>query len=138
MKAWLVNTNSNPDNDNENGFKFMLRQNKAASFYYRIEEIDVIKKGDLVLIYHNNNRIIAVGAVVEEEQKHDFDETHHIEHWADVNWLWKADFDGDKPLNSINRNDLGITKFRHTVEDITDQLNYKILFEKICERQKYL
>ena len=29
MKSWLINTNSKAKNGNPNGYKYMLRQNKA-------------------------------------------------------------------------------------------------------------
>lgn len=138
MNAWLVNTNSNPRNGNENGYKYMLRQNKAASFYGRNKAIDKIKKGNLVLIYHNKTGVIAVGAVVKNKQKHDFPDTHHIEHWVDLNWLWKAEFDDENPINPIDCKVLGVPVVGKAVIEITKQLNYKVLFEKICEKQRYL
>ncbi|ABA57209.1 conserved hypothetical protein [Nitrosococcus oceani ATCC 19707] len=135
MKTWLVNTNIRPENGNPNAFKYMLRQNKAAAFYGRAVEIDNICRGDLVCLYHNDNRIIAVGAVVEPYQGHDFEEMELIEHWVDVNWLWKADFnDSFEPLNSIDRRELGIKMVNGTVINITDQVNYKELLTQIAQR----
>jgi hypothetical protein len=61
MKTWIVNTNTKQENGNPNAFKYMLRQNKASAFYDKASEIDKIKKGDLICLYHNDNRIIAVG-----------------------------------------------------------------------------
>ncbi len=146
MKAWLVNTNSKEMNKNPNGYKYMLRQNKAATFYDRNGAIDKIKKGDLVLIYHNMNRVIAVGAVVQDPdinaynnpKTHDFPETHRIEHWVDLNWLWKADFENNEPVNYIDRKDIGITMVNGTVVNITKQLDFEVLFSEICYKQKYL
>ncbi|MCD9556638.1 EVE domain-containing protein [Photobacterium carnosum] len=138
MKTWLVNTNTKEKNGNPNAFKYMLRQSKAAAFYDRAPEIDKIKKGDLVFLYHNQNRIIAVGAVVTPHQGHDFGEVEKIEHWVDVNWLWKADFNCEfEPTNSIDRNVLGITMVNGTVVNVTDQIDYKVLFEQIAQRQNF-
>ncbi|MEI6747443.1 MAG: hypothetical protein WCL34_15885 [Methylococcaceae bacterium] len=138
MKAWLVNTNSNPKNKGSHCFEYMIRHNKVAAYYGNNEQIDAIKKNDLILLYHNQNRIIAIGCVVEEFKQPDY-QLGKIEHWADVNWLWKASFDKNlKPTNSINRKNVGITKYRNTVEDITKQLNYKLLFEEIAKRQIYM
>lgn len=138
MKTWLVNTNTKVENGNPNAFKYMLRQNKAAAFYSRASEIDRISKGDLVFLYHNENRIIAVGTVVSPYKGHDFEDMEIIEHWVDVNWLWKARFDDDfEPLNPINRNDLGITMVNGTVVNITDQVNYRELLFQIAERQTF-
>ena len=55
MKTWLVNTNSKTSHHNPNGFKYMLRQNKASAYYDRATEVDKIKEHDLVLLYHNDN-----------------------------------------------------------------------------------
>ncbi|MGO5000511.1 hypothetical protein ACEN2G_13340 [Oceanisphaera sp. W20_SRM_FM3] len=44
MKTWLVNTNTKGKNGNPNGFKYMLRQNKASAYYDRAPEVDKIKK----------------------------------------------------------------------------------------------
>ncbi len=138
MKTWLVNTNTKGENGNPNGFKYMLRQNKASAYYDRASEVDKIKKSDLVLLYHNDNRIIAVGAVVTPYEGHDFEDLNEIEHWVDVNWLWNASFDKDfEPTNPINRNKLGITMVGKTVVNVTDQINYKILFEEIAMKQKF-
>ena len=138
MKTWLVNTNTKVENGNPNAFKYMLRQNKAAAFYDRAGEIDKISKGDLVFLYHNENRIIAVGAVVSSYKGHDFKDMEEIEHWVDVNWIWKAKFDSSfEPLNSIDRNDLGITMVNGTVVNVTDQVDYKELFSQITIRQEF-
>ena len=138
MKTWLVNTNTKVENGNPNAFKYMLRQNKAAAFYDRAGEIDKISKGDLVFLYHNENRIIAVGAVVSSYKGHGFKDMEEIEHWVDVNWIWKAKFDSSfEPLNSIDRNDLGITVVNGTVVNVTDQVDYKELFSQITIRQEF-
>lgn len=138
MDTWLVNTNIKEDNRNPNGFKYMLRHNKAAAYYDRASEVDRIKKGDTVLLYHNDNRIIAVGAVLYGYEGHDYNDLNEIEHWVDVNWLWKASFDDDfKPTNAINRNKIGITMVGKTVVKVTDQVDYKILFEEIAMKQKF-
>jgi len=138
MKTWLVNTNSKEESGNPNAFKYMLRQNKAAAFYGRANKIDQIDKGDLVLLYHNDNRIIAVGSVLTQFKPHDFEDMNSIEHWVDVNWLWKTNFDENyNPTNSIDRTSLGITEFRRTVIDVTEQVNYRELFTQISNRQTF-
>ena len=137
MKAWLVNTNSKISNGNPNGYEYMLRQNKAAAYYEQAAKVDKISKGDLILLYNNDNNVVAVGAVVEKPKRHDFSDMN-VEHWADVNWLWKSEFDLNKPLTPINRNDIGITMVYNTVVNITSQLNYEKLFSEICKKQRYL
>lgn len=136
MKVWIVNTNTKSENGNPNAFKYMLRQNRAAAFYDRAQEIDKIEKGDVVLLYHNDNRIIAVGAVVVPFEGHDFGDIEKVEHWVDVNWLWMADFNSDYiPINSINRHSLGITMVNGTVVNVTDQINYRELLSQIANLQ---
>ena len=138
MKAWLVNTNTKEENGNPNGYTIMLRQNKASAYYDRKQTIDKIGKGDLVLLYHNQNRIIAVGCAI-SSISNDFDDIQDIEHSVDVNWLWKANFDNSyEPTNYINRNEVNITMVNNTVVNITEQLDYKELFAQIALRQHYL
>lgn len=138
MKAWSVNTNTKEVNGNPNAYKYMLRQNKAAAFYDRASEIDQIDRGDLVFLYHNKNRIIAVGTVVTPFEGHDFKKIEEVEHWVDVNWLWKADFDSKfEPINPIDRKSLGITFTAGTVNNVTEQINYRELFVQIASRQSF-
>lgn len=138
MKTWLVNTNIKGENGNPNGFKYMLRQNKASAYYDRALEVDKIRKSDIVLLYHNDNRIIAVGAVVNPYEGHDYKALNEVEHWVDVNWLWKASFDDNFiPTNYINRNKLGITMVNGTVVNVTDQVDYKALFEEMAMKQQF-
>ena len=142
MKAWLVNTNSNPGNNGPHCFEYMIRHNKASAYYASFNtQIDLIKKNDLLLLYHNKNRIIAVGCVVKGFEPHDYQQDMGTvdEHWADVNWIWKATFDDQlNPVNHINRTDVGITMVGKTVVNITDQLDYRALLEEIAKRQTYL
>ena len=138
MKTWLVNSNSNDANDNPNGYRFMLRQNKVAAFFDRRTKIDKIGAGDLVLLYHNNNRVIAAGFVL-DSAPHDYAELDAVEHWKDINWIWTANFDTDfNPTNSIDRRELGFDSVRHTVNDISDELNHLALLQAIGQRQSFL
>ena len=168
MRAWLVNTNTKsggPDDkkDNPHGFMYMLRHNKAAGFYGRKGQLNPIQVGDLILLYHNQNRIVAVGCAVSAPQEHDYDDIGDVETWVDVNWLWKANFDTLKhwkdeflnqdpsfpdkhpPSNSINRHDIGLGNFAGielhvTVLEVTNHLDYKALFAQIADpsRQRLL
>jgi len=142
MKAWLVNSNSNPNNKGPHCFEYMIRHNKVAAYFDDWNtQIDLIKKGDLVLLYHNKNRIIAVGCVVKGFEPHDYQQTMGTadEHWADVNWLWKASFDDQlNPVNPIIRTDVDITMVGKTVVNITEQLDYRLLLEEIAKRQAYM
>ena len=145
MKAWLVNSNSNPNNKAPHCFEYMLRHNKVAAYYDDWnKQIDDIARGDLVLLYHNDNRIIAVGCVTKGYEPHDFQQCmNDIEHWADVNWIWKASFSEKNgifnPLNPIIRTEeLGIPMVNGTVINISNSLNHKLLLEEIAKRQTYM
>ena len=89
MNTYLVNTNSKPSNGNPNGFKYMLWQNRVMTYYRRQDQtkVDLISKGDLVLLYHNDNRIIAVGFAVSDVQTNDFEDIKYVEHFVNVNWM---------------------------------------------------
>lgn len=116
----------------------MLRQSKAAAFYEKAETIDKISKGDLVLLYHNDNRIIAVGCVVVPFEDQDFPDVSDIEHWVDVNWLWKSALDGNlNPINHIDRHQIGIRMVNNTVVNVTDQIDYRVLFSEIARLQTF-
>ena len=138
MKTWLVNTNSKDQNCNPNAYKYMLRQSKAAAFYGKAGTVDKISKGDVVMLYHNDNRIIAVGCVVAPFEGHDFEDMDSIEHWVDVNWLWKATLDSDSnPTSHIDRNVIGIRMVNNTVVNITDQVDYRVLLSEIAKLQNF-
>ena len=137
MKIWLVNTNIKDTNGNPNGYKQMLRQNKAAAFYDNKEKVDKIEPQDMVLLYHNNNRVIAVGFAINDEE-HDFSDMSDIEHFVSVNWFWRANFNEKfEPVNSINRNSIGIKMVNGTVLNITDHVDCRILLQEIAKRQNY-
>ncbi len=142
MKAWLVNSNSKAANKGPHCFEYMIRHNKVAAYYEHFnKQIDQIKTGDLVLLYHNENRIIAVGCVAKEFRDHDYqtDMGTANEHWADVNWIWKVAFDDQlNPVNPIIRTDVGIKMVGKTVVNITVPLDYRALWEEIAKRQIYL
>jgi len=142
MKTWLVNSNNKASNKGQHCFEYMIRHNKVAAYYdpYN-KQINLLRKGDLVLLYHNENRVIAVGFVVKEFKGHDYqkDMGSVDEHWADVNWIWKATFDSSlNPINPIIRTDIDITMVGKTVVNITEQLNHLTLLQEIGARQVYM
>lgn len=138
MNVWLVNSNSKEDNENPHGYQYMLRHSKASAYYDRRNEINKISPNDLVLLYHNENRVIAVGFALNRND-HDFEDISEVENWIDVNWFWKSNFNNDNiPTNFINRNTLGITMVNGTVINITNQINYQELLKEIGERQNFL
>ena len=138
MTCWLVNSNSKSKNNNPNGFKYMIRQNMVAAYYEVNRSVDKIKKGDIVLLYHNENRIIAVGCVVHEFKQHDYEEISDVEHRVDVNWIWKSKFnEKSEPIDYINRHDLGISMVNGTVINVTNQVDYKKLLGEIAIKQVF-
>lgn len=137
MKVWLVNTNSNENNGNPNGYKFMLRQNRIATYYNKRNNVDKINKGDLILLYHNSNRIIAVGFAV-NGPNHDFIDFDNLEHWVDINWFWKSRFnEHHEPIDFINRYDINIKMVNNSVVNITNQVDLYKLLELIGKRNYF-
>lgn len=138
MNFWVVNSNNNENNGNPNGFLFMLRQNKVATYYHRADEVKNIIIGDLILLYHNKNRIIAVGFAV-QTSTHDFIDIANVEKWIDVNWIWKAEFNEFlEPINSIKRQELKISSIRRAVNNITMEIDVNSLLKEIGKRQTFL
>lgn len=138
MNIWSVNTNSNEDNGNPNGFLIMLRQNRVATYYQRADDVGNIQNGDLILLYHNNNRVIAVGYAL-QNSRHDFIDIASIERWVDVNWIWKANFNELlEPTNSISRNNLKFISVRRAVNNITGEIDIIALLTEIGKRQAIL
>ena len=89
MKLYLVNSNKRWC---AVCFKYMLSQNRVITYGDARTQLDIIKKGDLILLYHNDNRIIAIGFVVEDHEKHFYSDIAEHEHWINVNWIWKSVF----------------------------------------------
>ena len=130
MKAWLVNSNSNEDNGNPNGYRYMLQQNRVIAYYDRRAEINKIQNSDLVLLYHNQTGIIAVGYALKSET-HDFEDIRKVEQWVNVNWIWKDKFNTieNKFENPINRKTLGIENVFGTVIEINNLESFNLLNE---------
>jgi len=139
MKVCVVNSNVNPNNNCPDCFKYMLRQNRVITYYERATQIDGIEAGDLILLYHNDNRVIAVGFATNDHAEHNFPDIAAHEHWIDVNWIWKCVLDqNDNPINPIDRNSLGFNIPRHTVVDVTKKINLSNLLSEIGIRQVHL
>lgn len=136
MKIWLVNSNSKKENNNENGFRYMLEQNRVMSYYDRRTEVDKINDNDLVLLYHNKTGIIAVGFAL-ETKLHDFDDISKIEHWKNVNWIWKANFiiESSQFTNAIDIRKIGIEDIFGTVLSV-ENLNAFNLLKEMSQSQK--
>jgi len=139
MNAFLVNTNSKKENVNPNGFKILLRQNKISAYDAAMPQVENISNGDLILLYHNENRIIAVGFAVNTEQ-HDYEDVKALERFVHVNWIWKANFGSDfQPLNSIDRKAIGgLPNYLRTVNNNNEHIDYRKLFEEIGKRQNFI
>ncbi len=136
MNTWLVNTNTAKENCNPNGFKYMIRQNRAIAWGGAGSQLNGVQPNDLILLYHNDNRIVAVGIAVSSVQQSDFPQKEdYEEYWIDSHWLWVADFDeNSQPINPINRKSVGIYNVRNTVNQITDEINYQALLAQIAEK----
>jgi hypothetical protein len=85
MKIWSVNTLQSKHGDFV--AKSFLNQNRVI-LWWRENQTDFghIKKGDLILAYHNEKRIIAVGFATSIKQ---FSCENEGEQFVDVDWIWK-------------------------------------------------
>ena len=137
MNIYLVNTNNNPANGNPNGYKYMLREGFVATYYGNKTDIDVVRPGDMVLLYHNDNRIIAVGFVLSGVNPRDF---WPEEHFAHVKWVWKVNFNESfAPLNPIMRDEIHLSTgdVRRAVENISSKIQYDELWKIVSQKLEY-
>ena len=134
MNAWSINTNIK---NNADSWDEMISQNKISAYYGKGKTLERINESDLILLYHNNNRFIAVGIAVSRAKSPSHipqgSPSSGLEEFVNVKWLWKT----RNTDNSIIRQDVGITTKRHihTLIDITDRLDYKKLFTEIAKKQ---
>lgn len=147
MRVYLVNSNLTYCSE---CWKYMLRQNRVIVWdippsMTRYNQLKVIKKGDLVLLYHKDNRIIATCFAANDCQEHELGFMMDREWWVDVNWIWKSVVTSDNrdPADPIDRHHVGLGRLQgielsHSVVDITGDIDLRLLLEQIGQRQVYL
>jgi len=119
MKTWYVNSN---EKYCKKCHQYMLRQNKIVSWYN--SAIDKIKKGDLILLYHNKKGFIGIGFAISNPE---YNEEFKDENFIEVNWICKT-FDNPIKYENIEFNGA----FSRTVQQAS--VNYKKLFEEMAQR----
>lgn len=79
-------------------YKDMLRSNKVSAYYDAIKQLEQIKFGDLILLYHKDWKVIAVGFSISDTLTNDMlDED--IESFVYVNWIFKANDDLENAID---------------------------------------
>jgi hypothetical protein len=131
MKIWRIGTNQR-DKDGfgeKQASSFVINQNIVIAWKGLKPNIHKVKKGDLILSYHNDNRIIAVGYAVSEIKDHkDYEEQEYFE----ADWIWKTD---ESVSNPILRNEIDMNNARGTVIDMTNGIDIAKLLAEIGKRK---
>ena len=73
-------------------YKDMLRSNKVSAYYDAIKQLQQIKFGDLILLYHKDWKVIAVGFAISDTLTNDMLDDD-IESFVYINWIFKANDD---------------------------------------------
>ena len=134
MNAWSINTNIK---NNADSWDEMISQNKISAYYGKGKTLERINESDLILLYHNNNRFIAVGIAVSKAKSPSHipqgSPSSGLEEFVNVKWLWHT---REIDNSIIRENIMRIKTKRHipTLIDITDRLDYKKLFTEIAKK----
>jgi hypothetical protein len=125
MKIWSVNTNQT--NHGDEVAKLFLKQNRII-LWYRDEKPNLkhIQKGDLVLAYHNELRVIAVGFALSERTTCD---NFEKEEFVDVDWIWK-NLENPIQLNNI-QSENKVKMFNGSIFNWTENIDTKKLLSEI-------
>jgi len=73
-------------------YKDMLRSNKISTYYDAIKQLEQVSFGDLILLYHKDWKVIAVGFAISDTLTNDMLKDN-IESFIYVNWIFKANDD---------------------------------------------
>ena len=121
MKVYYVNTNKS---NCKKCYEMMLNQNRVISWYNT--QLQNIKKGDLILLYHNDKGFIGVGfAITKMKDSYECENEHFVE----VKWILKT---FDNPIQANNIDFKGM--FNKTAQVCS--INFEKLFEEISKRIK--
>ena len=74
-------------------YKDMLLSNKISAYYDAISQLEQIKQGDLILLYHKDWKVIAVGFAISNVLTNDMLKNNDRESFVYVNWIYKANDD---------------------------------------------
>ena len=121
MQVWSVNTNqSNTGDEFANWF---LEQNRVILWERDGKSnLSEIRKGDLILVYHNQKRVIGVGFAISEREIVD-----SREETLNVDWIFK-NLDNPIKLDNIESKKIGM--FHGAIFNWTENIDtFKLLTE---------
>ena len=121
MDVYYVNSNKS---NCKNCYEYMLNQNRVISWYNT--QLQNIKIGDLILLYHNDEGFIGVGIAINKMQTN---EEFKDEHFVEVKWIFKS------INNPILHKDIEYKGMFNKTAQICS-INFEKLFEEISKRIK--
>ena len=115
-------------------YKDMLISNKISVYYEAIKQLKQVSFGDLILLYHNDWKVIAVGFAISDILTNDMLKDD-IESFIYVNWIFKSD---DDLKNTIDYRKIADGKAPPKSISPIYSLNKEKLFEEISKNQKQI
>jgi len=116
-------------------YKDMLLSNKISAYYDAISQLEQIKQGDLILLYHKNWKVIAVGFAISNVLTNDMLKDNDIESFVYVNWIFKAN---DNLENAIDYRVIANGNPPPPTVSPVKTVNERKLFEEISKNQNLI
>jgi len=116
-------------------YKDMLLSNKVSAYYDAIKQLEQIKKGDLILLYHKNWKVIAVGFAISDVLTNDMLRHENRESFVYVNWIFKAN---NKLENAIDYRKIADGNPPPPTVSPIYKVNERKLFEEISKKQNFI
>jgi len=115
-------------------YKDMLMSNKVSAYYDAIGQLNQISKGDLILLYHKDWKVIAVGFSISDVLTNGMLDDG-IESFVYVNWIFKANSD---LKNSIDYRKIAKGKPPPPTVSPIYSVDTEKLFNEISKNQNFI
>jgi len=115
-------------------YKDMLISNKISAYYGAIKQLTQIKQGDLILLYHKDWKVIAVGYSISNVLTNDMLDDK-IESFVYVNWIFKVN---DDLSNAIDYRKIAEGKVPPPTVSPIYSVDTTKLFEEISKNQNFI
>ena len=126
MKIFCVKTNK--DDVGEAWRRRFYAENRVFTCCLKHTDLNVVQPGDIVLVYHNNKRVVGVGVALENAKKIDCGEKFF--RFVPVKWLWFSLGNDFIDIDEIGN----VSQFRGAVTDWTPYIDKAKLLEKVAEK----